>query len=335
VSAKALVPPTDPYGYPIARVPHAQIRRLLIQRNYHRLETVLNEFQKNFNQDCRYEKQLNGAFESFQINDPQLLHFLDAWIKADPQSINAHLSRAYYYTGVGWKIYNDKGNDDYVNAKQFPLIKPYVALVEKDVDFVIKKQNDSLPAYLTLASINWAVGKVPTARRLIKRALTRHPYSLLLRINYISLMKPMFGGSYENMYRFAAESERYSPYNPALNLLFGFSWSERARREINGHFYQAALLDCNKALTYGEYYLFYHRRACCYQELGEYELALKDVNRAIGLNPGYYSSYLLCAYLHAKLQVMESCRKDLQTAEELSPRDPRTLSTKKMIDENK
>lgn len=96
-----------------------------------------------------------------------------------------------------------------------------------------------------------------------------------------------------------------------------------------------ALLDCNGALSYGEYYLFYHRRVCCYQELGEYKLALKDVNRAIGVNPGYYSGYLLRAYFYAKMKEMELCREDLETAEELSPKDSQTRATKKMIDENR
>jgi len=99
---------------------------------------------------------------------------------------------------------------------------------------------------------------------------------------------------------------------------FWLAYYNRAHAYTNLGYYQKALKDLDKAIQYNpKYAQTYYIHAIDYIGLGDYQQALKDLDKAIQYNPQFAQAYYVRANVYIKLENYQKALKDLDKVIEL------------------
>ena len=128
-------------------------------------------------------------------------------------------------------------------------------------------------------------GDTDASRQLLDVALKIQPYSFLLREEYIVDLLPRWGGSYQEMARFAKESAPYAARNPRIQALRGFVDWDRGRVLEGRGLEDQAIKAYGRALRFGDFWRFRHERAELYWRKDRYKEAMGDLNIVLLQNP--------------------------------------------------
>ncbi len=118
---------------------------------------------------------------------------------------------------------------------------------------------------------------------------------------------------------FATEAQKYAAANPKIAALKGYAFYDAGDVQEINHDYTAALALLNKALAYGEVPFFLKDRARAYDNLKMPDAALRDINRAIELDPADAEAYSIRCIMLGNQNRMREALRDLNTADELDP----------------
>jgi tetratricopeptide (TPR) repeat protein len=290
----------DAFGYPIDKGDASAVIALLEQKQFMQLNKLLDDLQIATEKDIRNEARLEITYDAFGVTNPNYEKLLNEWIEYSPESYQPYLARAVYRTELGWEKRGHKWAYQ-TSPEQFRQMQEYLETAELDIDKALALNKRAFVAYSTLFSIYLNIGTDQDERRLIQEALALYPQSFSLRVAYLHSRKPRWGGSYGEMNRFAQEAQRYVKQNPKLRTLLGLRYGDMASLLYSQDQYLGALFLYKMALSHGHYGLFHQELSNCYYFLDEYDLALKEANAAVSLQPQNADNYKSRAYIYAML----------------------------------
>jgi tetratricopeptide (TPR) repeat protein len=145
----------------------------------------------------------------------------------------------------------------------------------------------SIVAYRQMIEIATTQSDRASARQLIEEAMKLQPNSFLLRATYMHSLLPRWGGSYDAMARFAAESAPYASRNPRIKALAGFAdWDKGRLAESEGN-KGDAIEAYERALQFGNFWQFRYQRGAYNSRSDMNEDALADFNSVLSQYPQY------------------------------------------------
>ncbi len=302
-----------------------ELRKLLQDREFEALTIALEDYQNSVETDYSTEYKAVDAYRAFDLTLPRYEALIEEWIKEFPNRHPPHFAMAQYYCAKGWESRGYNWAKD-TTEEQLQNMALYFEKAEQKIYESLYFCPRLLPAYSMLIRIKNANDQDEEEDNLIKKALVLFPNSFQIRFDYIWAKLPRWGGSYAIMEDFAKEAETYSVTNPKLTSLYGFVYYDQARRLRRREKYQEAIDMLNKAFSYGDHWKFYYERASIFRDCFEdYDKALEDINRSIGLSPAKSDSFLMRAKIHFSSGNIRKSIKDLRTAERIHPKDSSIL----------
>ncbi len=284
--------------HPLSLADMAKIRNLFLNRQFETLSRMADDIQKTFRTDPQYEYKIDEFFYVFYAPVADYERLLNEWVKAKPADFAPYLARAFFFERMAWHgrgyAYASK-----TSRKRFEQMHFYFREAATDARAALAINPNLLPAYLTRLDIvmtdgpeadqpdsgEHMFGGKPAIDAIYREAKSRFPDSFLLYFRMLVSKLPRWGGSYREAEKIAMDGYRHIHENPAFYVLFGEIYSDQAHVMNENHENRKALVLMDKAISYGDFYDFFQRRAYIYYDLKEYDKALKDLDRGIQLRP--------------------------------------------------
>jgi tetratricopeptide (TPR) repeat protein len=155
-----------------------------------------------------------------------------------------------------------------------------------DLEAALKLDPNSIVAYRQMIDMVGGPGSdAASARKFLDKALKAQPNSFILREAYMQNLLPRWGGSYDAMAKFAAESAPYAAKNPRINALRGFvDWDKGRVFERMGKIGDA-IESYQRALNTGNYWQFHYDRGQYLFRADKNEDALEEFNAVLAQYP--------------------------------------------------
>ncbi|MGQ0586707.1 MAG: tetratricopeptide repeat protein [Gammaproteobacteria bacterium] len=266
-------------------IDRAAILKLLDEKRYVDLNSVMNAYQARFMNDAvAHEEMLVDAFRTFQQNDDYLLDKLLAWTNATPRAWQPYAARSVCATARGWGSRGTKLARD-TRPGQFELMAKFHTVAVNDAAQAVKLEPDAFIAYRTLVQV---ADSAEDGLKALTVGLLRFPYSYSLRWHAMHKMQPRWGGSYELLRMVANDAQPLSSRAPRLRTLLGYQHAARAQDLWQDKKLAEAHDELTKALSYGEEADWYEDRAEVAYGLERYDDALADVARQADLSKGRF-----------------------------------------------
>jgi uncharacterized protein len=275
---------SEDFGYPTQTIDRLAVRRLLQARSYSALDTLLGAYADSVLRDHRLEYRLFDAYGAFDIALPSMEPLLSEWVEQRPTSAHALLARATYLRASGWNARGSRSARK-TSRLQIQRMEAFFRRAHADLTVALRIAPNSIVAYRQLMDIVKADGDAATSRQLLDRALMFQPHSFLLRATHMQSLLPRWGGSYEAMALFAAESAPYANRNPRIQSLGGFVEWDRGRVLESAGKKAEAIEAYQRAMRYGNFWQFRYDRGDLYSRSDRNEEALTDLDRALAQNP--------------------------------------------------
>ena len=275
---------TEDFGYPTQTIDQLAVRRLLLSRSYDALDRVLSAYADSVLRDYRVEYRLFDAYAAFGVAVPSLEPPLTEWVKQRPTSAAARLARASFFKASGWNARGARLASE-TSGQQFARMGNFFRLSLTDLDAALRIDPKSIAAYRQLIELARAQGSIRMSRQFLDQGIKLQPNSFVLRMAHMTSLLPRWGGSYEAMAQFAEESTPYAKRNPRIMALKGYvDWDKgrvAQRADRNGDAIEAY----QRALQYGNYWLFRYQRGSYNSQSDLNAEALEDFNSALRQSP--------------------------------------------------
>ena len=317
-------PGLDPFGYPKVPINNHEIADLISQHQFDQLNTLLDNYQKEFEHDFRQEYKIMDACRVFQTGPSEDEEkFYNQWVEKYPALYQPYLARAFYYRGMANESRGTKWAKD-TPQENFKRMEIYGSNADQDAVTALQKNPGlAAPYVLLLWGRVMGGGSHTQMRAIVDQALKVSPYSIAIRYGYMEGIKPRWGGSYEMMERFAEESEKMALIkNPRIAVIRGMIEEDKGDVLWHDKKYKQSLKSYSNALQYGEESSLYEKRAKLHARLQQYGKAFNDLARAIELRPGNATLYLSRADLLSGVGRITEAKRDQERAIELNPRLP-------------
>lgn len=309
----------DAYGYPVNEPNQLRLRAMLRHRRFTDLDSELKDYQRQLEADFHKENWVAVALAAFSIEEPALETPLDEWVKASPSSFAAYAARAAYALRLGWVARGTQYAKD-TPPERFREMERHHARARADYEKAIALRPKLVAAYQGLIRIGSA-GSAPDRlmARWLSRALSVCRDCFYVRTVYLRGLQPRWGGSYEDMSRFAAEAAQESS-NPRLRVLAGFVAEDQcqvASADDNA----SALSLCDQAISQGDSAPFFALRGRVRGNLKDTAGAIADYDRALGISPQNAQAMARRGTKLAESKEWDRAERDLLLAHRLDPYD--------------
>ncbi|MDY6793479.1 MAG: tetratricopeptide repeat protein [Thermodesulfobacteriota bacterium] len=304
------------------------LRDMLQNHEFERLNAVLKKYQHCFTEDQTDEYKVYDAYRTFYLTDSLYEALFVKWINNSPDKYQPYLALANYYCAKGWESRGYKFKKE-TSKEQFEGMRFYFSKAEENLKIALKINPDLMVGYNLLINIYNATGNDAAEDETIENATALFPHSFLVRYVGAWAKQPRWGGSYKDMEDIAKQAEKYSAINPELTALYGLIYYDRSRMNRRNKRYKRAIDLLTKALTFGDQWSIYYERVKIYHfDLKEYDSALEDINRCIELRPVIDKIYRMRSRIYFAKGNYSDSLEDLRTAELLRPGDPSTIKWK-------
>lgn len=260
--------------------------KLLLSQRFDVLDNRLNTLQAEYELDTEREFAVSAAFKWFDIADPRLESLFQEWLKAYPESYAANLALGIYYMAMavewrGSKYYNETHQKRIENMESY--LEKAVIYFEKSL-YMAEKPFISYGKLIAVARFH---GDDKASEYWLSEALKKDPFCVRPRNFYMRTLEPRWGGSYNKM-RVFAETTRKGTHpkltKAALYYEGWIHWYKGFESYLKDN-YVAALNEYKKAIETYDDSRFRLSRAKIYQIVGQSDLAMADINRALDLDP--------------------------------------------------
>ncbi len=304
------------------------LRDMLKNEEFGRLNAVLEEYQHIFKEDQTDEYKVYDAYQTFYVTDPLYEEFFIKWVNRFPEKYQPYLALAHYSCAKGWESRGYRFSKD-TSEEQFEGMRFHFSKAEENLKTALEINADLMVGYKILINIYNATGNNGAEDEVIKNAIALFPHSFLVRYTAAWAKQPRWGGSYKEIEEIAKEAERYSDINPELTALYGLIYYDQGRINRRSKRYKKAIDLLTKALIYGDHWSFFYERAKIYHfDLKDYDRALEDINRCIELRPVIDEVYRMRSRIYFAKGDYTDSLEDLHTAKLLKPGDPSTKKWK-------
>jgi len=285
---------------------------MLKVRKIDTLDRRLNEIQLAYERDTGKEFFLNDTFSAMAIPDPELEEVYEEWLLSHPSSYAANTAAGMYYLGMAgaWR-----GAKFIGETPQWKLdrMSQYIEKAELRLKRSLDMAQKPTLSYVLLIRAARLNGTVRDSTEWLSEAKKRDPYCVLPRNAYMAQLEPRWGGSYAAMRRFADETgrEQHPKLTMAAARYQGWVQWYRGLELTWDKDYVGALKYYNAALAQAEDTKFLIDRARLYNEIGQTDLAMADVNRALELAPNDEQAIFLRSIMFLDRQRVDDGMKGL------------------------
>lgn len=297
-----------------------KLRQMLENGQYDQLNALLQEYQKIFEQNQLDEYKLFDAYRAFRITLSSYEGQLKEWIDSSPEKYQPYLALSQFYYAKGWESRGYKWAKE-TSEDQFKQMEYFFDQSEKNVKIALKIKPNLMVAYNTLVGIYNATGEKELENRITEEASSLFPHSFLIHAHISGTKQPRWGGSYEEMEKLADKAGKYAEKNPRLSNLYGLIYCDQAIVLEHNQRYQEALDLFDKALNYGNYWLYQHELSKIYYSMKLFDQALEAANKSIELHPVLHENHLMRSRVYCVKGDYDRSIRDLQTAEKITPGD--------------
>lgn len=314
----------DEFGRPLALPDPLELRQLLLEGSFERLEADLASLEAAHAADPRKELWVDAAYWAFHLPDPALREPLERWLARYPESHRPLIARGEYAFALAWHI---RGTA-YVSKtapERLAAMRPLLERAAADFRAALERSPDALQAHIRALDVERARGDREAEEAAFERASAIHPESFLLRRHHMLALLPRWGGSFSQMEEFAHQSVAEVPGRPEMKMLLGYRWSEQARIVIDASPERAEAF-AEAALGYGPYWVFFAMRGDARIARGNTQGALADFDAAVALFPLDPRALANRAHLLVVLGRMEEAFATIDRALALAPTDERWRS---------
>ncbi len=260
--------------------------KLLRSQQFAVLDKQLNALQTEYEQDTEREFTVWQHFSWFNVANPEHESLLQEWLKVYPESYAANLAMGTYYMAMAAEWRGEK----YINQTPYIKIENMNRYMEKAVsqfEKSLRLTEKPIISYAKLIAAARYHGDSKTSKYWLSEALKLDPYCIRPRNSYMHALEPRWGGSYDAMRAFVEDTRKGD--HPKLKKAARYYeawiyWYSGYQRHLEQN-YVDALNEYNKALAIYDDTSIRLDRALVYQIVGQWDLALADINRALELDP--------------------------------------------------
>jgi TPR repeat protein len=284
--AREHAPMTNQVNASVIQIAEADLLDLLRSHQFGVLDSRLNALQLNYEKDTQHEFAASGAFYWVVSADPELEGVLQQWVAEYPKSYAANLALGIYYMTMaahwrGTKYFRE------THPKRIENMDLYLEKAVMQLEKSLLMTEKPIISYTKLIGAACYRGDHDTADHWLTEALNHDPYCVTPRRAYMDTLEPRWGGSYEAMRKFAEDTRKGGgPKLEKAARVFG-GWIHRDKgyqKYLEGN-YVAALDEFEKAIAIEDFSWFRRTRAEIYQVVGQFDLAMADLNRALESDP--------------------------------------------------
>jgi tetratricopeptide (TPR) repeat protein len=310
-----------------------KIRKQFIQKKFSVLNRVLHRAQIASEENIEAENALYASYSAFRVPDISYETIFNQWVEDFPNTYQPYLARASYYYNMGWHSRGGKWANG-TPKENIDLMKEYFIKSYGDLMKSIQLNDKSMISYSILIDILNTQGNDNEARIVTDKAIEMNPASYVVRSTYLMGLRPRWGGSYEEMTRFANDSLEHIDKNPKIQLLVGLILKDAADVARSNDHYELADEGYSKALEIGENSVVLMARGKNNISRKNYDLSIKDLDRAIELYPEDSDFYYYRSKAYRLSKKYEQAISDIKLAEQLAPMDKDIKTLKKILSDD-
>ena len=255
-----------------------EVTSLIEGEHFDEFENRVHRYERRFDSDPLWESPLSKLFFAIDGGNKDLKEKLDHWVNLRPSYIS-RAARGAYEVSLGYKQRGDRYIAE-TPSQNLAMMEATLGVAREDLEKALELNSKFPPAYVLLLRVAQAVGGTEAAAAIERRATREVPTTYYVRHEYLMNLRPRWGGSYEQMTRYAHSLTSAADLNPRIWSLNGESWGELAFTACcTEHDDAAAIRYYTVALHYGDRLEFLKSRGTLYLRTHRYDLALKDFQR--------------------------------------------------------
>lgn len=193
-----------------------RIAELLAKRDFAELESTLDGPRLAFESGSKSSLPLENAFDTFQRVPKTSLPMLDDWVKASPSSYNARLARAAFWLARGVE---ERGLDVAADAQKIAAMDVYFDAALAELERSLERSEKPYLSHRYMMTIMLYTASREEFEENYEEALKLAPRSVETRLAYMKGLEPRWGGSYDEMTKYAAEQRSALAPGDAKRLL--------------------------------------------------------------------------------------------------------------------
>lgn len=197
---------------------HDRIHQWLRAKDLKHLEQHFTTLQKQYEAGQLRLPQMRAEILSLRAAPDASLAGLNDWVRANPRSYWAHLARGIFYVEAALKRRGSDWAKD-TSRQAFREMKRYLAVARTDLEASLPLTRKPYHSLVELITVERYSDDDESARKWLARANQLAPENIGARRQYLTSLSPRWGGSYEAMEEFVAESERDGVAPAALRIL--------------------------------------------------------------------------------------------------------------------
>ena len=306
------------YDYPEETVSRINVRQLFENREFGKLNELIEKAQRAFENDFHNEFLIHDAAMAFHQPVPEYEDLFREWIALFPDSFQPYLARGNYYWNMGTSSRGAAWAKD-TSEKQFTGMQEYFKSAFEDLNHALEINPKLMTAYYAQLAMSNFMGREDLEREYFQRCESICAECYQPRYFYMMALRPKWGGSIKEMEELARQSQQYANKNPLLKTLMGFPYmsmgesSDRRKRHIS------AMKNYNASLRYGSNFTLLQERADFLMREKKYGLAIKDIDMAIAMRGQVSYAWRTKALIQFGLINYEEALETLKHARELAP----------------
>ena len=312
---------------PLERVPLADLRKLVDQGEFAKLDATLDTLLEGHRKNSACEAYLWDAMVSLASLDFPLL---DRWAEARPDSWGAFTARGRRWVDAGYAHRGTAFAKDVTEA-QWSAMRDAFARAEIDLKRALELEPDGFVAYGTAIHMLMSSGNPDRIREVLDALVARDPYNYVVRWGAMNSLSPYWGGSIEAMRQVASDAQRFADGNPRLRKLPGYAEAEAADIEWRAKRYREAAQGYRRALAHGADSNWYAQLANCLAEMGAWRKVIETSDEWIADLGDFSSPRVWRGRARAELGDLAGALVDLDEAKAQSPKDVYTLELRGQV----
>lgn len=328
-TGKALAGPegADADGAPLRYVDRVQVRGMLARKQYAQLTQLFEDLQSKFEANPAAEAWPMEAAESFDSGESSIDADLDAWVAASPGSFAPYLARGAHHVAAGFSERGGAYSKD-TSAAALAAMNDRFQRALPDVQKVVALHPRAQEPYRELIHIAETTNDRAMGDKAVADAAAACPTCSRVRVTYLLMQTPRWGGSYAAMDAYA---QSVAHAGPKTRYLAGYKALDQARTLKAATKYGPARQAIDQACAIGDYFDFLLERAKIERANGDDGAALADVRRADELRPGYPDVLAELADEEADEEMWEPAGLDLMRVLRMDPTPSSALQNSSFV----
>jgi Domain of unknown function (DUF4034) len=186
--------------------PDSQPLQWLKSGDYASLERYYSALQRKFESGESTDSQLYGEFRKLYRNDPGNARHFDLWAQRYPSSYAARVAQGAYYYRMAWAVRGEAFISQ-TSPLRLLMMELYLAKASEVLQLSLPLSPRPYLSSLYLLNIAMLHGSRADARHWLDVGTSLDPEASLVRVRYMVILEPRWGGSLDEMRAYVAECE--------------------------------------------------------------------------------------------------------------------------------